>query len=235
MCPNPIWAGNEAQGNRGTYREATIEFRVPTISTSIIGSHVSLWAGVGGDGYVTNSPEVVQAGVDVSVDNNHHQYNESWWEVVPGFAEQNLPLSKGLHIEDDIYVDVTSNLNNNGQDYFFIENLTTVDYNSHSEFSSQYYSDSATGECIVERVTIGSSLAPLAQFSNRGQPTNTVKLYGCAIRAENSSTTVLIGNLTHHYLQIYNDPSNPNNNTLMASVGPIVNGGDYPVTWHRSS
>lgn len=235
MCPNPNWAGNEAVGSRGTYKEADTEFYVPSISTSVVGSRVSLWAGVGGDpNFAGNSWVLVQAGVDAFVDSNHHQINQSWWEVVPGYSEQHLPFSKGLHVGDDIAVIVHSNsYSYPNQDAFFLDNFTTNEYINKIS-SSLALSDSASAEWIVERVTVGCCLAPLAQFQNSGQPPNTVRLYGNEAEKNGSSQTYSVASLSHLYNQIYVDPNNLN--TLMASVGPIdQNGYDYSVTWHRGS
>lgn len=237
MCPNTNWAGNEAVGSRGTYKEADTEFFVPSISTSVVGSHVALWAGVGGDPNFggNGSTVLVQAGVDVSVDSNHHQFNFSWWEVVPGYTEQNLPFSKGLHIGDDIAVIVHSNSSGYpNQDAFFLDNFSTSEYISKIS-SSLALSDSASAEWIVERISCGTNcLDPLAQFQNSGQLANTVRLYGNEAEKNGSSQTYSVASLSHLYNQIYVDPNNLN--TLMASVGPIAsNGYDYSVTWHRGS
>ncbi|MDQ2905730.1 MAG: G1 family endopeptidase [Chloroflexota bacterium] len=221
MCPNTSWAGNEAVGSRGTYKEADTEFFVPSISTSVVGSHVSLWAGVGGDPNFGGSTVLVQAGVDVSVDSNHHQYNVSWWEVVPGFNEQNLPFTKGLHIGDDIAAIVHSNSSNYpNQDAFFLDNFTTHEYINKIS-SSLALSDSASAEWTVERVSCGNHcLYPLAQFQNSGQPANTVRLYGNEAETNGSSQTYSVASLTHLYNQIYVDPNNLN--TLMADAIPNV-------------
>lgn len=225
MCPNQIWAGNEDLGSRGTYREAETEFTVPNISSSPLGDDVFIWAGVGGNQKVTSPVTLVQAGV-LAEDDIGGQYNESFWEVVPGYTIQNLPLCR-LSSGDTIYVYVSSNPDNNGQDYFYMQNESANCYNSYSLGGSKNFSDSATGECIVERDEQGNDLANFGTLTFGHSD-------GCEMF--DNSTQVLngIGNFPHNYFQIYSDPSNLN--TLMASVGSIYNNGyDFNVYWKKGS
>jgi hypothetical protein len=204
---------------------AEVDFSVPNIlTTSPIGSHVSMWAGVGGDSLTTSPTVLVQAGVDSSKTCGACQFNESWWEVWPYLPEENLPLSR-LNVGDQIHALITSNDNNDGQDYFYIENYSANSYNSHTETKSSYFSDSATGECIVERVgQFGTSnLYPLAQFN---PPGNTEQLSSCAIGVQNGGING-VENWHHHYGYIVNS-----SNKVLASPGPITNYGyDFPVYW----
>jgi len=230
MCPNTIWAGNQDVGSRGTYREAEAEFSVPNIPESPSNAEVLIWAGIGGNDYVTPSSVLVQAGVFETPQGNGI-YHESFWEVDPGTSGiQNLPLCS-LTAGNVVYVYVSSNPDNNGQDYFYMQNETANCYNSYSTGNKSYISDSATGECIVER-EINIEAYPLADFGTATFDHSD----GCEMF--DNSTQVLngIGNFPHNYLQIYNDPSNPNSNTIMASVGSIYNYGyDYSVYWKRGS
>jgi hypothetical protein len=126
----------------------------------------------------------------------------------------------------------SNSANQPNQNVFFIDNFTTNDYAS--KYLGGALSDSASAEWIVERVTVGSSLAPLAQFQNSGQPANTVRLYNCEAQKSGSSTEYSELSLTHLYNQIYVDPNNLN--TQMATVGPISSSGyDNSVTWIRGS
>jgi hypothetical protein len=231
MCPNSTWAGNQDVGSRGTYREAEAEFTVPGIPTSPSNAYVLVWAGVGGSDFVTKNSVLVQAGI-FATPNGNSIYYESFYEVDPGTgAAVNLPLCS-LHANNLIYVYVASNPNNDGQDYFYIQNETANCYNDASSTNTSYFSDSATGECIVEREDNGGIYFPLANFGTLTFGESD----GCEVY--DNSTQVLngIGNFPHNYYQIYNDPSNPNQNTIMASVGGIYNNGyDYSVKWVRGS
>src|SRR5262249_27662511 len=135
-------AGYEAIQNlqRGVFRSAHVEFYVPTISLSMPNPTpwVSLWAGVGGDTDVTGSASatvLVQAGVSalppfVATPTPHYaQYNYAWWEVVP-YPPSNHPntLSLSLNPGEDVIVYVSSNANNNGYDYFFVQNVSRGNY-----------------------------------------------------------------------------------------------------------
>ncbi len=227
-CAYNNWAGNIDDGSRGTYRLAEVDFSVPNIlTTSDINSHVSIWAGVGGDSLTTSNGVLVQAGIDSSKTCGSCQYNESWWEVYPYFPEENLPLSR-LNVGDQLHVLITSNDNNDSQDYFYIENYSANSYNSHTETQSNYFSDSATGECIVERPgEYGTSnLYELAAFNPPGY---TEQLTNCAIGVENGGINS-VGSLHHHYGYIVNS-----SNKTLASPGAITNNGfDFPVYWKGS-
>lgn len=225
-CHDPYWAGNIAQGSRGTYRVATIDFVVPRL-TGNCNTDASFWTGVGGyTNLAGGNPVLVQAGVDSNKycgGSGLGQYNMSFWEVYPYNQEQNLPLDR-LNVGDEVYAYAQSNFNNNGQNYFFIENETTGGYNSYSS-SSQPFSDSATAECVVERPQEPNSSARyyLANFG-------TTNLNFCTAETNSSAGLIPIAQWPHHYDDMYNG------NTLLASVGPINSSGEgFPVTWHASS
>ncbi len=213
------WSGNVAYGSRGTYRDAMVDFYIPSISGST-GSHVSFWAGVGGDStWGGSSTVLVQAGVDITKTSSG-QSNESWWEVWPDNLEQNLPLSR-LNTGDEVYAYISSNDSNDGYDYFLLENETVGSYNSYTSYNSSYFSDSATGECIGERPTINGSYSSLANFG-------TEQLYGCYI--ETSSTGQGIDSWPHDYYIMEDSSGN-----YLATVGSISNTTDYPLYWQRAS
>ncbi len=233
------FAGNEATAGTGTYKEADVEFNVPTIPTSPSNAQVAVWAGVGGNSLYAQYPSLVQAGVITSVKYGG-QYNESFWEVVPprgvtppgGDGPQSLPLANGLHAGDDIIVVVHSNSTSYpNQDAFFIDNVTTGDYNSNhfvNTTNTSWNSDSATAECIVERLYNAGTgtLYPLANFG-------TERLSSCEAEKNDSSMSYSIGSLPHIYDQIYSDLQG---SKLLATVGPISSDGyNYSVTWLASS
>ena len=212
LTNNNIWADNEATGARGTYRAATVEFNVPYLSLSNSSADVAMWTGVGGDGNIVgSSAELPQVGIISNASGNDgcndHQYNESIWEVAGSPSDNganNLPLSR-LCNGDRVYSYVSSNLQNDGYDYFYIGNETVGSYNSHQLTGN--FSDSATGECVVERVTNGlGSLDTLADFNPSAG--NTEELDNCEI-IDRSGNQQSVGNLTHLAYQIVNDSNQP--------------------------
>jgi len=214
------WAGNEATGDRGTYREAEVTFTVPNEAPgesqdgASASDDASFWAGVGGDPGVSSPAVVVQAGVDTQW-TGLFQYNESWWEVAPNIAtEQNLPLCN-LDTGSQVYIYVASNDNSDGYNYFYIENESHSCYNSHTDRTA--FSDSATGECIAERPLQGGDYYyGLVDF-------DTIRFTGCYIN------TAAINLLPHFY---HNMVSLQTGDTL-ATVGAIANNTDYTVYWHN--
>lgn len=257
LCQTVNWAGNIAnQSNnaRGVYRSADVEFYVPGIYSTPSNAHVAMWAGVGGDLDVTGGCPAMLVQAGVVVNNTTNPLRESVWEVIGydsncyeiGYGYQNLPLCR-LNSYDYITVHVESNLNNDGYDYFYIGNSTGACYNScylrttnfnitntcpldgggTSGGSANFNSDSATGECILER--INPPTWPLARFEGVNEAADTVRLYNC------QTNSVAIGSQTHHYDQIYQPGSGGTLGALMASCGPIVNNTDFTVTWHLST
>lgn len=199
------WSGGEAYGSRGTFRDSSVYFDVPSISGSV-GDHVSMWAGVGGDtAYSGSSYALIQAGVDSSITSSG-VYNESWWEIVASnynTPEENLPLSR-LRAGDEVYAYVESNYNSSGYNYFYIENDSAASYNSHYDYSG-HFSDSATGECILERPTYNGGPTPLANFGS-------TYLYNCMEGANNgnysgilnwSNNTIDMASPVHHLVNAY--------------------------------
>ncbi len=221
---SPNWAGNVAYGSRGTYREAAVDFYIPTLAPVVNDSWVSIWAGVGGDGTQTSPAKVVQAGV-VSTFYPTYQVNEGWWEVYPGYDEQIFLID--LHSGDHIHVYISSNLNNDGYDYFFVQDITQNYYNTHQDTTSQDFSDSATGECIVERPLDDSGqLDPLAEFN---PPGHVEQISSCDI-ANSTGQYQPIGNWPHYSYTMVNGSK------TLAYPGSITNGGlNFPVTWAASN
>lgn len=216
--PSSNWAGNDAYGSRGTYRAASVAFRVPGVSGSN-GSVSSFWAGVGG---VASNYGLVQAGVDEERASATYQYNHAWWEYhigsngvdssSGGGTFTGLPVYPG----DTMSVYVESNINSDGYDYFQV-------CSSHGGGSCQSktvsgnFSDSANGECIGER--IGG--APIANFG-------TEELSGCYM-TNSSLTTNGIGNWPHNYYYL------TDGSRTLVSVGSISSGANYPLYWHYAT
>lgn len=217
------WAGNEDTASRGTYRQAEVTFTVPNSAPGEsqnmgIGASAdddaSFWAGVGGDNGVTHPAVVVQAGVDTQW-TGFSQYNESWWEVAPNIpSEQNLPLCN-LDTGSKVYIEVTSNENNEGYNFFFIENESHSCYNSHTDRTA--FSDSATGECIAERpLQNGNFYYGLIDF-------NSIRFTICLINARGINL----------YPHLYHNMVSLQTGDTLATVGPIANNTDYTVYWHN--
>jgi hypothetical protein len=224
-CNSNTWSGNEAGDNPGTFRTAEVSFVVPTIQTSDKNSAVSIWAGIGGDTTYTGNSVLVQAGVDISVDSAGHQTNESFWEVEPtqGVA-QNLPLQR-LAAGDQVYVEADSNDAFSGYNYFYIENDTVGDYNSHIDTATPF-SHSSTAECIVERPTVSGKPTDLANF-------NTVSFNGCdftRFNTDGTSDIMGVGNIPHSYYTMFDTGVTPNKQ--LDSVGAIDSTGEnYNINW----
>jgi hypothetical protein len=224
LCPAPgsrlygNWADNETVQSgctRGVYRQGGMEFYVPNINFAISSAQVGIWFGLGGDPDVTGSSVLVQAGVWIS-QRNGVQYNESFWEVAPGFKyAQNLPLCR-LRAGDLIDVAVQSNLYNDGYDYFYMANVTAGCSNacqldttgSRPSYGScagvtgskAYNSDGATGECAIEQLRNLStgSLIPLAEWGGTGpgESWSNMMLRGCVVNG------TAIGSQSHLYEEI---------------------------------
>jgi hypothetical protein len=233
MCHSINWAGAEDVGSgRGAYREADMEFYVPTVPSSPSNSVASYWAGVGGNTYVTSNAVLVQAGVDTW----YNGYRESWVEVEPNLGRSyNLPLCR-LNASDDVVITVNSNYGNNGYDFFSINNVTANCYNSctvHTDNTSihdtcgftggsSFNSDSATGEIIVERLNPN----PLAEFSQPGQISGEVKLRNCHVN------TFTIGSQTHNFSEIVNSSDTE---ALAIPNISIPNNTDVIVYWYHGT
>jgi hypothetical protein len=152
---SPAWGGYEATGGRGVYRQAFVTFTVPTVhsESSSANSQVGLWAGVGGDQYFAGQYyELVQAGVIITVTPGGVQTNEPFWEHY-GTTAINLPQNFGftIHTGDSVSVEVDSNLQEDGYNYYYVGDNTRGSYNTYTE--SGNFSDSATGECIGEKTS----------------------------------------------------------------------------------
>jgi len=205
---------------------------VPTLASNNPSNAVdSVWTGVGGDGnYGGSSPVLPQAGVDANASGRdgcgEPQYNYSWWEVAgpndPGPV--NLPL-KRLCRQDRIYVYISSNLQNDGYDYFYISNTTISNYNSYTTYDSSKFSDSATGECVVER--LGGGTLPIAQPNpHAGSASNTIEIDACEILDRNNYQQS-VGNWPHIAYQIVNS-----SNRVLMYPKPLMNGGqDFLMQW----
>lgn len=219
------WAGNLASGSRGTYREASADFNVPSISFSNSSAAAVNWAGVGGDG---SNTVLVQAGVDTYISNGKQQ-NESFWEEVGtgiDTYEVNLPLNR-LNPGDEVYTFAESNLSGDGYNYFYIANETSNSYNSYT-LRNNIFSDSATGECLLERPSVGGNLTPLLELNPNGNPKNSETFNDCVITTNAGSNG--IGNYSHYYYNMYDG------NTLLAHPGPITNSGHtYINYWYAGS
>jgi len=237
-CNSSLWSGNEAQGSRGTYREASVEFNVPSIPTSPTNALVAIWAGVGGDPAIAgqNAAVLVQSGLIIKViqkNSQYVQYNETFWEVAPNFAATNMPLNSSLSVNDDLFFDAQSNsVANPNENFFYVEDKSNGGYGSYSTYNTQYniLSDSATGECIVEWPGGQDGGASFAQFQEQGQAANTVLLTNCKL-GTNSETLYPLGSYSHHYLVLVDNSGNQ-----MDAVGPLTNSGaNFTITWKRGT
>lgn len=242
QCQDALWAGNQAIGKGpGAYKFAGLTFNIPSINRGTSNAEVAAWVGVGGDGFDIKTPVLVQAGVITSVKNGG-QFNESVIEVANNVLAQNFPLCR-LNTGDTIYSYVESNVNSDGYDYFYMYNFNGNNgngcYNScylstdkappsgaplcGFKGGHSFNSDSATGECIVERISAGNDYYyPLAQFNS---PSNVISMNGCFING------LGIGAQSHDYYVVENIVS-----VLLAGCGSISSdNASFPVYWYQSS
>ena len=85
----------------------------------------------------------------------------------------------------------------------------------------QYFSDSASAECIVERPSINGSATPLAEFN---APSNSITISNCTAGTNSSGDGV--GNVTHHYVTMWDG------STELAYPSSISSDGySFPVIW----
>ncbi len=164
------WAGYEARGARGTYTEVNTYFTVPSLAP-IAGTSVAIWAGVGSRIGTTYPRELVQAGIASFVDaSTGTQVNQAFWEVYGDGTtniEQYFPQSVlSVQTGDLIWVYVTSNVGNNGQDYFIVKDMTTGKSASITLNDPNALTDGAAADCIAEDHLNAQNLSPkpLANF-----------------------------------------------------------------------
>jgi hypothetical protein len=221
------WAGNEAFDKRGTYRVASVEFKIPSVAGNNL-DHISFWAGVGGDSaYAGTSNVLVQAGVDsylVQTGVTFTQYNYAWYEI----AIQNGTTQTGsqthvnfsrLNPGDKIKITVSSNYHGDQDNEFSITNENTGE--SHGWPISGPLSDSATGECIGERVTQLGVLRPIADFG-------TEWLNDCSIRTDTAAHPVGVWPTNwYHILNTSDD--------LLVGIGGIDSNGSFPLDWKKAA
>jgi hypothetical protein len=216
------WAGYEALGLSGTFHKAQAYFTIPSLNPSTQGV-TSEWVGLGGEPAVTNSPVLVQAGIDSFMDSSGNQSNKAWIEVADTFPSRDVQFVHGLHRGDGIYVYVDSNVNNSGYDRFYIQNRTTHEEYSFSLSGQQYITDGASGECILER--LDESLA------NFGQE----KLSNCSLSDRNDPIHLSpIGSYrTTTKISMINNTSSKHS-VMAATSGDLdTKGQAFVITWHN--
>jgi hypothetical protein len=182
------WGGYVALGSSGTFKEARGSFTIPSLDPSVSGI-VSPWVGLGGK--KTSAP-LVQAGIDSTMSSGK-QSNRAWIEA---FSEKNnvekyFTFNRGLHAGDIISIVVSSNLNNNHIDNFYIENTNTRENISFS-LRGPHLSDGTSGECVLEKLEgyvhgDNGGPDPLANFGIQ-------QFSGCRIATGKNSVLSPIGN-----------------------------------------
>ncbi len=222
LCQSSHWAGkvrvsSDGQGDRGIYQQSILDFNMPSMNTNDSQAAVGVWTGLGGLSSVAGTSQgLVQAGADRLAFGNTPYL--SWIEALNSDGHDtgtiNLPLC-GLTAGDHVEVYVESNLNGSGYDYFLINNYTencsnscflhTNNANIHDTCGASggtfYNSDSATGECIVERISLGNSLLDMGEFN---PPGHRLTVWNCAVNGTNmgqqSYQTIIIVNASGKHL-----------------------------------
>jgi hypothetical protein len=223
------WAGNWAYGSRGTFRAATVSFTVPAI-TGKTNSLVGFWAGVGGQGLQTSPLSLVQDGVGIQVVKNSsgtgtHNYIYAWYEVVNPSCDVNScdPVTVSLTVKkgDEVSPIVSSNESNDGYDYFTICDDTSGSCsNPKYIYTTNTFSDSATGECIGEEPN-----ADAGDDANFG----TVELLGCDLNDAGSPEP--IGAIAHNYSYLNTGNNGSSLGGTLVSVGRITDDQNYALKY----
>ena len=228
------WAGYEARGTRGTYTEVNTYFIVPALAP-IVGTSVAIWAGVGSRIGATYPRELVQAGIAAFVDaSTGIQVNKAFWEVYGDGTtntEQYFPQSVlSVQTGDLIWVYVTSNLDNSGQDYFIVEDTTTGKSASTTLKDIHAITDGTAAECIAEDHlnVLTLSPKPLANFG-------TILFSSCRVYGQSKPHQgwLSIGN------EQYNKLDMVRGSTTLATTSELLSGtypGDgnsFTITWHN--
>ena len=173
-CPSPTWAGAIATGGK-RYQQVQATWTLPAIHDSTKDTSSSAWIGLGG---VLPGDPLVQAGIDNDVDVQGQVIYEAWAEAylpatssVP-FQDNQILLNfaEGLHPNDQIYVDVLSDLTGSFDseypDSYFIGNVTTGEYANYNP--SWPAAKGTSAEWIVEQPTFAQgqqiSFKPLTSF-----------------------------------------------------------------------
>lgn len=216
------WAGYEALGLSGTFNKAQAYFTIPSLNPSTQGV-TSEWVGIGGEPAVTNSPVLVQAGIDSFMDYSGSQSNEAWIEVANTFPSHDVQFLHGLHRGDSIYVYVESNVNNSGYDKFYIQDSTTREEYSFSLSGQQYITDGASGECILERLD-----KPLANFGKE-------KLSNCSLSDSNDPIHLSPIGSYRTITKINMVNKNSSKHSVRAAIPGNLDtkGQAFVVTWHN--
>ncbi len=214
------WAGYEALGLSGTFNKAQVYFTIPSLNPSTQGA-TSEWVGIGGEPTVTNSPVLVQAGVDSFMDSSRSQSNEAWIEVADTFPSRDVQFLHGLHRGDSIYVYVESNVNNSGYDKFYIQNITTHEGHWFSLPGRQYITDGASGECILERLD-----EPLANFGKE-------KLSSCSLSDAKDPLSPIGSYPIIAKVNMVSHESSKHFVTIAIPGNLDMKGQAFVVTWHH--
>jgi hypothetical protein len=166
----------------------------------------------------------VQAGVDSAPSGGGNQSNRAFWEVFPGTNGEQQWSYASILAGDHIHVYISSNNGNDGYDYFLVQDLTRNHYNDNTNYSSSYFSDSATGECILERPINGSTGNPYL-LPNFG----TEHLSACDISGPGAYQGV--GLWPHKYYSMTSDGTSSGKLLAYPDNTTSNNGLDFSVYW----
>lgn len=142
---------------------------VPAIGYSLAAEYSSVWIGIGGQ--LDNT--LIQAGTEQDVSGGQTKYY-AWYELLPNYAVRITTLAPSpgdIMVASLRLVDPASNQWN-----IQISDSTTGQYFGTTVY---YNSTRSSGEWIIERPTINSKLAMLADFGN-------VTFSGCHLNSNNS-------------------------------------------------
>jgi len=149
------WAGYAATSAAGSVTQVSGTWVQPTVTCpKPAASYLSTWVGI--DGY--NNGDLVQTGTSAACIGGTVSYN-AWWEVLP--APETVISSITVHAGDTITASVT---------YSSTTHKFTMSIADGASSFSKTKKVSGTArdsvECIVERPSVGGSIASLAKFTS---------------------------------------------------------------------
>jgi peptidase A4-like protein len=158
------WSGYETDRDAGFYLAANMNWSVPAVTLSDKSVVSSIWPGIGRGS--SSSDPLMQLGTEqdgtcLSLDCTTHSTSYyAWYEIFPQEAQQrisNFSIAPG----DDISTGVAYNYSN--QVFFDIYDLTK-NTDAHASRTASVAKGRSSGEWIVERTAVGSSLPSLNNF-----------------------------------------------------------------------
>jgi len=182
------WTGGVLERPAGTWQYAYAEFLVPEpklMDSSQKEAYAGAWVGIDGD---TCRTAILQAGIDMEVNNKGKVTYTAWYEWFPDYSHDFSGFPINFH--DTIQVTVVAASPTSG--YVALRNADTGKVVSKLLTSSHALCQQDV-EWIVEDPTIGNSLGPLANFGGVVfLEATAVDTNGNLARPQNGTAVVLV-------------------------------------------